>query len=124
MIPLRKKVLDTIRRFPYNSGMIRKRRSDRKHAVYAVVNILTGDCYIGITVTQGAAVKRAVKVRFQKHVSRAKQESKDWSFCRAIREWGAECFEPRVLEVVRGRKAAHQRERELIKTLNPTLNTF
>ena len=102
----------------------RKLRCDRKHAVYCVPNILTGEFYIGITVTNGAAVKRAVKVRFQKHVSRAMVESKDWSFCRALREWGAECFEPSVLEVVRGRKNAHQRERELIKSLNPTLNTF
>jgi hypothetical protein len=41
-----------------------------------------------------------------------------------LREWGSECFEPAVIEVVRGRKAAHQRERELIKTLQPSLNTF
>ena len=102
----------------------RKRRSDRKHAIYRIVNILTGECYIGITVTNGNAVKRAVKVRFQKHVSRAKQESKSWAFCEAIRAWGSECFEPEVLEVVRGRKPAHQRERELIREFNPTLNTF
>jgi len=104
--------------------MIRKRRADRKHAIYSVVNILTGEFYIGITVTNGPAIKRAVKVRFQKHVSRAKQESKEWAFCMALREWGSECFEPAVIEVVRGRKAAHQRERELIKTLQPSLNTF
>jgi hypothetical protein len=29
-----------------------------------------------------------------------------------------------VVEVVRGRKPAHQRERELIAELAPTLNTF
>jgi hypothetical protein len=29
-----------------------------------------------------------------------------------------------VLEVVRGRKPAYQRERELINTYNPSLNTF
>jgi len=102
----------------------RKPRSDRKHAVYRVFNILTGEFYIGITVTNGPAVKRAVKVRFQKHVSRALVETKDWSFCSAIRAWGPECFDYEVLEVVRGRKPAHQRERELIRTLKPTLNTF
>jgi hypothetical protein len=102
----------------------RKPRSDRKHAVYCIRNILTDDFYIGITVTNGSAIKRAVKVRFQKHVSRAMVETKDWSFCKAIREWGAECFDHTVLEVVRGRKPAHQRERELIRTLKPTLNTF
>jgi hypothetical protein len=29
-----------------------------------------------------------------------------------------------VLEVIRGRKPAYQRERELIAELEPTLNTF
>jgi len=29
-----------------------------------------------------------------------------------------------VIEVVRGRKAAHSRERELIEALSPSLNTF
>jgi hypothetical protein len=103
---------------------MRKRRNDRRHAIYCIVNILTGEKYIGLTVTKGAAVKRSVKVRFQKHVSRAKKESKDWAFCEAIRFWGKECFEPQVMEVIRGRKPAHARERELIKIHNPELNTF
>lgn len=102
----------------------RKPRSDRKHAIYAVTNILTGEFYIGITVTNGPAVKRAVKTRFQKHVSRALVESKNWAFCNAIREWGKECFEPSVLEVVRGKALAHQRERELIRDLDPVLNSW
>ena len=101
----------------------RKPRCDRRHAVYVVTNILTDEIYIGITVCAGAP-KRSVKVRFQKHVSRAMTESKDWAFCNAIRAWGPECFEAKVLEVVRGRKPAHQRERELIKSLKPQLNTF
>src|SRR5476651_1936531 len=104
--------------------MNRKPRCDRKHAIYCVTNILTGEIYIGLTVTQGAAVKRAVKVRFQKHVSRAMKETKDWSFCESIRFFGKEAFEHKVLEVIRGRKAAHQVERAYIRKLKPALNTF
>jgi hypothetical protein len=37
---------------------------------------------------------------------------------------GAEVVEYEVLEVIRGRKPAHQRERVLIKELEPTLNEF
>jgi hypothetical protein len=52
------------------------------------------------------------------------REKKDWAFCNALRnnsdcEWRYE-----VLEVVRGRKPAHQRERQLIAEYEPTLNTF
>jgi hypothetical protein len=52
------------------------------------------------------------------------REDKAWNFCEFLREFrDAEyCYE--VIEVVRGRKPAHQRERELIRELNPTLNTF
>lgn len=103
---------------------MRKKRSDRKHALYCATNVLTGERYVGLTVTQGAAVKRAVKVRWQKHVSRAKREAKDWALCKALRFWGAEAFELTVLEVVRGRKQAHQRERQLIAETQPELNTF
>jgi hypothetical protein len=101
----------------------RKRRQDRKHAVYQITNILTQEFYIGITVCQGAAVKRSLKVRWQKHVHRALNENLDWNLCNAIRSWGVECFTIDLVEVVRGRKPAHKRERELIRELDPHLNT-
>jgi hypothetical protein len=78
--------------------------------------------YIGLTVANGRAFGKAVKLRVQKHISRAMIEEKDWSICDALR--GAEVVEYEVLEVIRGRKPAHQRERVLIGTLNPSLNTF
>lgn len=102
----------------------RKRRSDRRHAVYSIQNILTGEQYIGITVCQGAAVKRSLKIRWQKHVRRALTEGKSWRLCESIREWGAECFEISLIELIRGRKPAHQRERALIAEFSPELNTF
>ena len=104
--------------------MIRKKRSDRNHVLYRVSCIDTGDSYIGLTVAQGQAFLRSVKLRWQKHVSRSIRENKDWALYECLRnnidaEWRYE-----VLEIVRGRKPAHQRERELIAYLEPTLNTF
>ena len=107
-----------------NSMLKRKLRSDRNHVLYRVECIDTGDSYIGVTVAIGQAFLRSVKVRWQKHVSRAMNENKDWSFCAAIRDNADAEWRYEVIEVVRGRKPAHQRERQLIAEFSPTLNTF
>ena len=107
-----------------NSMLKRKLRSDRTHVLYRVECIDTGDSYIGVTVAIGQAFLRSVKVRWQKHVSRAMNENKNWSFCTAIRDNADAEWRYEVLEVVRGRKPAHQRERQLIAEFSPTLNTF
>ena len=104
--------------------MLRKRRNDRNHVLYRVTCPETGDSYIGLTVAQGQAFLRSVKVRFQKHISRAKCENRQWAFCKFIRSNSAITFKYEVIEVVRGRKPAYQRERELIAAYSPTLNTF
>lgn len=101
----------------------RKRRQDTKHAVYMLVNTNTAESYIGITVC-GQQVKKAIKVRLQKHIRRALTEGKDWNLCRSIRDHGADAFEVEVMELVRGRKPAHARERELIAELAPQLNQY
>jgi hypothetical protein len=101
---------------------MRKKRSDRNHVIYAVT--AEGQKYIGLTVAIGQAYLRSVKVRVQKHISRALKEDKDWSFCQFIRDNPEVVLRYEVLEVVRGRKAAHSRERELIASLSPSLNTF
>lgn len=103
---------------------MRKKRSDRNYVLYQVVAADTGDNYIGLTVASGRAFLRSVKVRVQKHVSRAKCEAKEWSFCQFIRENPEVQLTYEVLEVVRGRKPAYQRERELINQLEPSLNDF
>ena len=100
----------------------RKRRQDTKHAVYMLVNTNTNEHYVGITVC-GAAVQRALKIRFQKHVRRALTENKDWALCNSIREHGAEAFVVLLVDVVRGRKPAHSIEREIINGAMPELNT-
>ena len=62
--------------------------------------------------------------RSQKHMQRALAENKNWGLSRALRERGAERFVFGVIEIVRGKKAAHARETELINTMQPALNTF
>ena len=50
-------------------------------------------------------------------------QAKDWTLCKAIRQHGAEAFVVEVLEKVRGKAEAHQREREVTKQVGATLNT-
>jgi len=99
---------------------MRKKRSDRNYVLYRVT--ADGQDYIGLTASLGRAYLRSVKVRLQKHCSRAKCENKEWAFCEALRS--AEDIQYEVIEVVRGRKPAYSRERELIAKFEPTLNTF
>ncbi len=105
----------------YNIPIMRKKRKDRNYVLYRVSG--GDDTYIGLTVSQGRAFWKSVKIRVQKHISRAMKENKDWTMCNFIRETN-ETIYYEVLEVVRGRKAAYQRERELISELNPSLNDF
>jgi hypothetical protein len=103
---------------------MRKKRNDRNYVLYQIVWPDSGDSYIGLTVATGRAFLRSVKVRVQKHLSRARVENKDWSIYQFIRENEDLELDYEVLEVVRGRKPAYQRERELIKEYTPSLNTF
>lgn len=102
----------------------RRRRSDSSHYIYVITNSYTGDQYIGITVKNPGSIYKTLKRRIQKHVQRAMAESKDWALSDNIRIWGNEAFTFGFLEKVRGRKAAHQRERQLIAQYQPSLNTF
>jgi len=103
----------------------RKRRSDRNQVIYYIEHVATGDYYIGLTaLNYNGNVKRTLHRRMQKHWQRALTENKSWGLSRALRKFGAEAFVYGVVEVVRGKKAAHARETELINTYQPRLNTF
>ena len=78
--------------------------------------------YVGLTASIGRAFLKSVKIRVQKHISRAVKENKDWTLCNALRD--ADVVEYEVIEVIRGRKAAYKRERELIAEYQPELNDF
>lgn len=102
----------------------RKRRNDCTHLIYVITNIVTEEQYIGITVKNVGGIKKTLRRRIQKHVQRALAEDKNWALSRSIREYGSESFTYGLVESVRGRLAAHSRERELINQFNPSLNTF
>lgn len=105
--------------------MKRKKRSDRNHILYKLTLIETGETYIGLSAILGQAVKRTLEVRFRRHLSRSRTEGKDWTLHKRLRRYpSSEAWEKVVLQTVRGRKNAHQRERELIRALEPELNTF
>ena len=85
---------------------------------------MTGDQYIGITVKNVGGIQKTLKRRIQKHVQRALAEDKGWALSESIRKHESKSFTYGFVESVRGRLAAHSRERELIRTYNPKLNTF
>jgi hypothetical protein len=101
----------------------RKKRVDRNHVIYKITTS-TNDNYIGLTVvSSGRAFLNSVKQRVQRHFSAAKMNNKDWTFSAFIRNNPDVQYTYEVVEVVRGRAAAHKRERELINSLKPSLNT-
>jgi len=108
----------------HNSNMIKKKRNDRNYVIYLVTCQDTNDTYIGVTVATGRAFLKSVKIRWQKHVSRAKCETKNWNLCEFIRRNKEATFTYEILEVVRGRKNAYAVERGYIYDNEPTLNTF
>lgn len=101
--------------------MSRKRRSDRNHIIYEIA--MKSMTYIGVTVVEKRNPAYSLKRRWQKHVCRALTEQQNWKLCAAIRKHGPEKFDVRVIEIVRGKVAAHERERQLIRVRKPKLNT-
>ena len=99
---------------------VRKARNDRNHMLYVLTCVVTGEQYVGLTV---GADRKALKVRVQKHVRRALTEGRNWTLCAAIREHGPENFTMGILQIVRGKLAAHRHELEVIRINAPALNT-
>ncbi len=82
----------------------------------------TGETYIGITVVRGRAFKKSVRSRWVAHVYHALVEKRPYRLHEAIRKHGEEAFTHELLEIVRGKAAAHNREVELIHEQVPKLN--
>ena len=100
----------------------RKIRSDCNYIIYEAVDE-AGMNYIGLTRKSESTVAKSVLERWRKHKSRARNENRLWALYVYLKTGGLElAWEHRVLEIVRGRKAAYAREREIVKELAPTLN--
>lgn len=101
---------------------IRKKRVDRTHIIYELR--VNGQRYIGVTAKTESTINKSVMSRVSKHWYRAQKETKDWVLCRALRSVANKTdIEVVVHETLRGKAAAHVRERELIKQFDPELNT-
>lgn len=99
----------------------RKKRRDRKHAVYRVV--IGDQAYIGATVIVGT-VGKSLKARLAKHWYRRNDPTRyHWRIYEAMRAVERDEARIELVEVVRGKALAHVRERALIKELGPQLNT-
>lgn len=103
---------------------MRKKRSDRNHIIYRIRCVTTEDRYIGITVAKKRAFKKSAKERLNKHIYRAMIEQASLPLSDLIRQEGPESFLIEILEIVRGKSAAHRREKELIQRRNPSLNVL
>jgi hypothetical protein len=100
----------------------RKKRTDRTHIIYELR--VNGASYIGVTAKTETTINKSVLARAAKHYYRAQKEAKNWALCTALRSLASKNdIEVLVHETLRGKEAAHKRERELIKLLNPELNT-
>jgi len=101
----------------------RKKRSDRNHIIYKLTNTVTNETYIGVTVSQRRAYKKSLRSRWIRHIYKAIQCMADYPISESIRAYGEHSFEREILEIVKGKKPAFQREAELINELRPELNT-
>lgn len=100
--------------------MVRKKRSDRTHVVYMLEQ--GQDFYIGVTAKTETTALKSVKTRWNKHVYRSRTEDKSWALYEKLRSADDGWFIS-ILAVIRGKTAAHQLERQMIRELSPTLNT-
>ncbi len=111
--------------YNYNMNLekpTRKRRVDRTHIIYELR--VNGQNYIGVTAKTETTINKSVLARAAKHFYRAKTESKNWLLCQALRTLSDKSeIEVLVHETLRGKAAAHKREVELRRIINPVLNT-
>lgn len=101
----------------------RKPRRDRSYLIYKIVCKVNLECYVGVVLRDGRAVQKTLRRRLQQHIDRALSLGREWELHKAIRKHGADQFSIECLETVRGKRASHSRETELMHEHGVTLNT-
>ena len=99
----------------------RKKRSDRTHILYEII-IAGRFSYIGLTAKTQSTILKSVRLRFSKHLERARNENHSWPLYQFLKKYGEEQAEIYILETVRGKATAHIREKFLVNTRKPKLN--
>jgi hypothetical protein len=102
---------------------MRKKRNDRNHVLYEIVNTSNGKSYLGITAAIGRRFHYSAKLRLQKHFSRARKENKQWALYIDMRENDESVYELFIVDIVRGKALAHQIETQLLKEFQYELNS-
>jgi hypothetical protein len=98
----------------------RTARKDSNFVIYVALH--EGKAYIGLTRKSQTTVAKSVKERWRKHVSRARNEDRDWVIYNYMREGNWDGWQHEVITVIRGRAEAYAYERALVKELKPELN--
>ena len=121
----RASAVDCLGRIRYNNTMMKTKRTARKDCNYVIYEAVSeaGENYIGLTRKGNVTVAKAVKERWRKHVSRARNENRLWALYVYLKTGGLDMtWEHKVIAIVRGRAEAYDFERGLVKELQPTLN--
>ena len=103
--------------------MNRKKRNDRNHVIYEIVNTENGKSYIWVTAAIGSRFHYSAKLRLQKPFSRARKENKNWSLYNDMREHAQSVYELFIVKIVRGKAAAHQYETKQLQKFHYELNS-
>lgn len=100
--------------------MKRTARKDSNFVIYVATH--NGLSYIGLTRKGSTTVAKAVKERWRKHISRARNEQRAWVLYEYINAGNWDGWEHTVIDVIRGRAEAYAFERAIVKEIQPELN--
>ena len=118
-------MVDCLPDLRYNNTMMKTKRTARKDSNYIIYEAVSerGENYIGLTRKGSTTVTKAVKERWRKHISRARNENRLWALYIYLKSGGLDMtWEHKVITVIRGRAEAYAYERELVKHMEPELN--
>ena len=105
--------------------MMKTKRTARKDSNYIIYEAVSerGENYIGLTRKGSVTVAKAVKERWRKHVSRARNENRLWALYIYLKSGGLDqTWEHTVIDIIRGRAEAYATERIIVKAVEPELN--